>query len=475
MALPPSRGRSRPGDHLAPAPEPQATFPFPRMTSAEIQDDMKNIFNCPITRETLKNPSVTDAKAVMDFFIEEVYGKRAEDMAQPEFESLECVDYPELYEQNIPTLHYIMECQKLCQAASFNELSIRDILAPEKTRFLWQLSALINFSKFRATRLELFDNKTRQADDLIETERKNLAETSNLRQNISSIEEKRTAEEPEVERVRQTVSEFSMELHELHKQQRALVDETREIKEMLGQKNKTSASQQAQRTKLRVDNERMAAKVVSSPDRMKGEIDSMRESLQSENEHIASSESERRSLNHLAAELTAAKRSAKEAYQAAEENIAIRSKVEEFEQSKHQYESKNAQSEGEVVAIEEKQDQVKRWLESAEAKITRVDEQQSEIEKGKTEEDHVLVQARMELTSEKEKMEQILQEKNREKEDLASQAAQALETLKYMYEDWFDVHNTVNGSRAQMHTNVQKALSIMLEENSKLLSSLSDS
>lgn len=436
---------------------------------------MKNIFNCPVTREMLKNPSATDAKAVRDYFIEEVYGKRPEDMAQPDFESLEVVDHPELYEHSIPSLHYIRECQKLCQAASFSEFGIRDIHAPDKSRFHWELSALINFSKFRATRLESFENMAKHADDLLERERMILSEKSSLQHEISAIEQKRAAEEPEVEKFREVVSKLSVEIHELHKQQRALMDETREMKEELAQKTKKGSSLGAQKVKLVEETEQMAARVVSSPDRVRGEIENMRCTLEEKKQHNAEVEKEKRVLTDLADHIKEAMILSKEALQVANECTANRKRAQELEQKRHECEVMNTQFEQEVVTIEDKRKQVERWLESTESKILRVDEQQNEIDKENAEADQALVEKRKELSAEKQSTEQYLEEKKNEKEEMIGKFIETITNMKDMLEHWISLHNAANESFSKLHNNVHKALTVQIQDDSNYTPNFLDS
>lgn len=467
MVLPPSRGRSRPGDILAPAPEPRAAFQFPRMTYAEMQEDMKELYNCPVTREMLKTPSPADAKSVIDCFIEEVYSKRPEDMAQPEFASLESLDYPELYDHSIASLHYLRECQKLCEAASFTEFGIRDIHAPDKNRFHWELSALINFTKFRATRLESFEKMAGHADDLIEKERSILAEKSKLQHEISVIEEKRSAEQPEVENLRETVSEFSMEIQVLHKQQKVLMDEIRVLKENLAAKTKTASALKMQSTTLRNEIDSMSVKVVSSPDRVKGEIDKMRKALEAEEELIANMDKESQVMKKLAKKVKDGHMIGKEALRLANEGLENYKQTQELDREKTECKLKNSQFQKEVESIEEKREQVERWLESTETKIARVEEQQIEIQKDNSEEDHALIVQRSELVAEKEKANRFFEEMDGEREDLVNRIVEVVEATRDLADRWLNNHSKASDSFTKFHHHVAKSCTATSEEQEK--------
>ncbi|CAN8063087.1 unnamed protein product [Agarophyton chilense] len=326
----------------------QAVMPYERaqkMNNAMFGEDAKEAMD--LSKKQYDSVRLKIKNSVIDIFIEGVYAKLAEDTAHPYFRSLECVEYLEQYEHRISSLHYIRECQKLCPAEGFDKFSTRDI------------HACMDIPNAELVETRTWENPLSLGPF-----------GSDQFQQVSGAQTKyrgkASDEEPEVERILQTVSEFGIEIYELHKQQRVLIDETRKMKEALAAKKKTSALLLSQKPTLKEENERMATRLVSSPDRVKGEIDNMRDSLDTGNEHIASLERKRRSLKHLAEQLKGARALEEEAIRATEEEFSNWKKFQELEDKKHKCEAKDGQFEEKVVSIEENREQVERWLDTPE-------------------------------------------------------------------------------------------------------------
>lgn len=255
------------------------------MAFAEIQEDMA-LYKHPISKESFRAPSSADFKQLTEFFIEEIYGKRPEDFSQPAFGCLDQVEYAELYEEAIPRLQTFRQAQKLFFDAKFEEFGLRDVHAPERGRFHWELSALINLMKFRQSRLAVFEEMTTNADDLAGRETAAVEERTRFEAEITRIKELRKKDEPEVEALRELVSDLGLKLSALHKQQLELAERTREMKGGLTKRTEYAASVKVRRVGMKDEVERMRARVVSSPERVQGRIGEMERRVGAEEEML---------------------------------------------------------------------------------------------------------------------------------------------------------------------------------------------
>lgn len=95
-------------------------------------------------------------RRIFEVFIEKIMGITKEEMGQPAFSGLRALDFPELHEESIPELTFFRTISKLMGYCGIYDFSFRDLLYPSPKRLRRQLSALINFAKFREERLSTF-------------------------------------------------------------------------------------------------------------------------------------------------------------------------------------------------------------------------------------------------------------------------------------------------------------------------------
>lgn len=444
------------------------------MPLAEIQEDM-NVYNCPVTRETLKAPAAPEARAVIDHFIEEVYNKRPEDMAQPGFGCLEVVEYPELYEEAIATLHHLRQCQKMFAAAHFDEFGVRDIFAPSKTRFHWQISSLINFNKFRQTRLSAFEEMAKNADHLVERERVVLSEKSDFQREITAIEEARAAEEPQVAELQQAASELTVEITALHQKQLTLTDHTRDAKSSLSQKNESATALKVRIMSEREDVDAMSARVVSSPDRVKGELHDMRETLKSERDNVAGMEHRTTALVHRGSALNAAVSAVNGVQGGAEDSLNAKTKLEELEKCVAKRSKTKNELVSEVGSIKQSRAHFERLIESVGTKVARIDEQRHEIDSNSSESDRKLAERSLQLDKEQVQVMKQLDERassarsyQKKIEDSAMDLAEEMETLRVK-------QDLVATNFNQSHKDISKMTALIQEHNQNFVKRYEDS
>ena len=84
-------------------------------------------------------------------------GVSREEMQQPVFNAIDCLQFPELHDNSIPNIMFSKNLSKLMSASGLQDFSlVKDLYKPEATRLRRNLSAIINFAKFREEKLSLF-------------------------------------------------------------------------------------------------------------------------------------------------------------------------------------------------------------------------------------------------------------------------------------------------------------------------------
>ena len=78
-------------------------------------------------------------------------------MQQPVFNAIDCLQFPELHDNSIPNIVFSKNLSKLMGASGLQDFSlVKDLYKPEPARLRRNLSAIINFAKFREEKLSLF-------------------------------------------------------------------------------------------------------------------------------------------------------------------------------------------------------------------------------------------------------------------------------------------------------------------------------
>lgn len=283
-------GRVRPGDRLEPAPDfNKASFQFAKIPYIEIQDDLSRLLQRNVTLEELKAPSSELIREVLTPYISEVFNKKPEDLTQPPFGIVDQLEYPELYDEAFLTqVIFLRYAQQLLSLASFDQFGLRDFFAPEKVRFHFQLSALVNFTRFRVMRLASHEDFAQQSEEKMERERNLLEEKAKLEQSIHKVKNERERERPKHEEIQEQISEKGLLLGTHHKQQHEITEKTNQNKQLL--KTLIEEHQRLRRT-LATDCSvvaKMEEKVVSSPAKVKAELDTLAEKLEAETEYVDS-------------------------------------------------------------------------------------------------------------------------------------------------------------------------------------------
>lgn len=342
-------------------------------------EDM-SLFKRPITRETIRNPTPESARAVFQFFIEHIYGLGEEDMRQPSFGCLDGLAYPELHDESIPILHFLRSCQKMFAAAQYHDFRLRDITQPVAGRFHWQLSALINYAKFRENRLRIFAEMATSGEELREQHAQLSKQHEDLKKQVADIENARAAEEPEVAKQKESVAELAAELSALHKQQVDLTDGTKELKLKLQASIDKISSLKFQQLAVRQELDSLRASVVSSPDRVKAEISEAYHRVDTEKETLQKIQHRTLDTRSRGDSMSKACVDAVSAFKLVEEAISEMEKVKDMEQRVKDHKGKIREFENEQESIAASKTHLERQIKSVEQRLVRVRQQRDELD-----------------------------------------------------------------------------------------------
>ncbi|CAH0481159.1 unnamed protein product [Peronospora belbahrii] len=233
-----------------------------------------------VSEEDIRACDPAAVRTVLEAFIENTMGVTREDMAQIAFPGLSTLSFPEIHAESIPELIFYRKAQMLLAACGVDDFGLRDVLHPTPKRVRRQLSALINFAKFREERLAAFSDVTGQTDELMDQAKGLREESAMLQRELDQLLEEQKAEEPARQQLQMEVTELQKEINVLNRQQAVMHHEKDEKRDKRKEMEDIVASARFNRIEAEAEIERLKAQIVTSPDRVKGELAAIAETVE---------------------------------------------------------------------------------------------------------------------------------------------------------------------------------------------------
>jgi kinetochore protein Nuf2 len=444
---------------------------FPRMAIEEMMEDMA-LFRHPITRETIRAPTPESVHAIFAFFIEKVYKQTDDDLRQLSFGCLDGVEYPELLDEAIPVILFLRSCQKLFHAAEYHYFRMHDLTHPTAARFHIQLSALINFAKFREGRVEIFDGMAADAHELREERARLIAESDSLDEKIREIERIRAEEEPTVATKQVVVTELSAELTELHAKQAQLTDDTKGIKAELQATVEKISSLKFSHLAASQELESLRASIVSSPDRVKAEMTESTERVETEKENLQATQSKIYDFQIRADSMAKAALDVASAYKLVEEALVDMDNVKALEQRVKEVRARIRDYEAERESIAASSTHIERQIKSVEQRLVRVRQQRVELSNEARDVDCRLSEQEREADREIEAAERAISDNKCRAGDISRQMQNTVHEFEADISGVAKKLNIVEKNLKDLYSSVSQATEMVATDNRSALSEL---
>ncbi|DAZ98771.1 TPA: hypothetical protein N0F65_003987 [Lagenidium giganteum] len=271
-------------------------YSFPVLKPADIFACIREM-QIAVSEDEIRNCDVTAIRKVLEVFIENIMGITREEMSQPAFSGLSALNFPELHEESIPELTFFRTASKLMHACGVYDFCLKDIQTPTPKRVRRQLSALINFAKFREERMAAFGELSRETDQLLKHKAALLDENARLERELQELLSQAAAEEPAIQQVHEECEILESEINVLNRQQAVLRHEVGTSKARYSALRDQVASHQFNILESEAEITRLQGKIVNSPERVKKEISAIAVSLESSKEELAAMERRSRELH----------------------------------------------------------------------------------------------------------------------------------------------------------------------------------
>ena len=169
------------------------TYSFPILGNNDIIACLAEM-DITITEKELLRPHPDTLFKVYEDLVVLLCGETREEMYTPNLEAAaNCLEFPELYEEAIGALKFHRHLFKLMKNVGVNDFSMRDMIKPEYARTRRNISAIINFAKFRESMLEKHEEMLEKAAEQEAAYEAALARNKELKEKIAKLKAEREA------------------------------------------------------------------------------------------------------------------------------------------------------------------------------------------------------------------------------------------------------------------------------------------
>lgn len=293
-----ARGGGAAGGNAAPPAAPagqQQVYSFPLLPWGEILACVHEM-RVPVAADELGKGEPAAVRRVLEVFIESIMGATREELNQPKFTGISALQFPDLHAESIPELAFFRAAKRLLSACGVDDFTVKDVLAPTPRRVRRQLSALINFAKFREERLAAFSELTKESDRLLKHKAALQDENAALQAELDRLLQEQRQDAPALQQLVAECDDLKAEIYELNKQQAVLRHEAGELKQHCRELRDEIVSVDFYVAEEEETIQRLRAQIVTSPDRVRGEVAHVAEQLEKAKEELHRMESRHREL-----------------------------------------------------------------------------------------------------------------------------------------------------------------------------------
>lgn len=181
--------------------------------------------------------------------------------------------------------------------AGITDFTITDVSKPEAKRLRRNISAVINFAKFREERLTHYVEYTQETDALAAKKQQLQDENERLVTEVNTAEAHRAKEAPEEQRISAENTEREVVVRELWNKQTAVQKESQALKAKLHEVQDEVREANYKLLNAKEELERLSAQIVPDPKKLKQELAELQEAVAQEKAGVKAQEAKRRELS----------------------------------------------------------------------------------------------------------------------------------------------------------------------------------
>ncbi|KAL3784511.1 hypothetical protein ACHAWO_003217 [Cyclotella atomus] len=204
--------------------------------------------------------------------------------------------HPQLYKDAFVETKFFCQLQKLFRICGYDEFGLRDLAAPTGRRLRKQLSALINYMKYREDMKHLLDTVLDERAAMFEALEEMAQQHTDLEGRLSEVREIHEAKILEREEAEAECQEMEAEIAQQNKIQSSIRQQNHLLQKTASELKDQVANLSIALRELQAEERQLNKEVVHSPDRVKADVHQAEKELEEVKRLIAKKEEERNLL-----------------------------------------------------------------------------------------------------------------------------------------------------------------------------------
>eukprot|EP00557_Chaetoceros_sp_GSL56_P006274 CAMPEP_0176498758 /NCGR_PEP_ID=MMETSP0200_2-20121128/12515_1 /TAXON_ID=947934 /ORGANISM="Chaetoceros sp., Strain GSL56" /LENGTH=380 /DNA_ID=CAMNT_0017897033 /DNA_START=324 /DNA_END=1466 /DNA_ORIENTATION=+ len=210
-----------------------------------------------------------------------------------EMKYVQSLPHPDMHADSFSSVKFFLACQRFMKICGNSDgFSFNDLGAPDKKRFRRQLSAAINFIKFREDRLVLYAELHDQREELLQGLQEVKGEKNELVKTLADAKQEAQKRWDEVKVIDADCEDMEAEIAQQNKLQRNLRGESEELKKQANRLKDKIATAELALQEMDAEERKLLPKIVDSPDELQIKIAELNVQLQQEKKRLTEAEGE---------------------------------------------------------------------------------------------------------------------------------------------------------------------------------------
>jgi len=256
----------------------QKKYSFPILKRKVIITCMKEL-EIALKENDLKSPQEEKIKCIYAAVLEKLLNINVLNKQIP-FNRLNLFEHPQLHESSIISVRLFREMIKFMRMVGVTDFSISDLMAPESSRTVRNLSAIINFARWRSQKFQIYLSSKAKLDELQQKYMDIIDENKRLAHLFTAAQSKIAEEAPQAESLQTEIDALKRESHGLMK----TVDQTQRDIHSLKKQIKSSQTMDGEKKATLNDHieciHDLERKIVKSPERIKKQLKALSGKIQ---------------------------------------------------------------------------------------------------------------------------------------------------------------------------------------------------
>jgi len=264
---------------------------FPTLGPDEIMEVLSDL-SLDTSGDLLVKPTQDMVRTIYKGLVEEIGGVGREELDQPHFTAMSTLKNPQLHEDAIVEMNFWRALQKLMSAVGVHDFSMKDVHSPDGRRTCRNLSAIINFAKFREEKMERYEQLAAQSEGLQEQRQQMENENASKLQQRDALRARKAKEAPQIQDIQPEIKALAKQITNLNKHQAGINNEIKELKAISNEYNDKIADDRFRIQTARQESDKLRSQIVRSPEKIKKQLSDM--SNEAESERLTAAEQEER-------------------------------------------------------------------------------------------------------------------------------------------------------------------------------------